>query len=162
MTQPHIILTVGLPCSGKSTYVKQHYPDHTIISSDLFIEAEADRLGKTYNEVFSEKTKEAEKWFNETFDYCLSKKQDIIIDRTNLSQKTRRKYIDKAKSNGYRVSIIVVEASKKLHKKFIEQRSNKTVPESIMFAMASAYEKDWDALQDLKYEVSEFIEVRFN
>jgi predicted kinase len=80
-----LILTIGPPCSGKSTYSKQK-------ELEGFIRISQDEQG-------------IKQHFN-NFLKALSENKDIIIDRMNFNIKQRRKYIDIAKVVGYSIHII--------------------------------------------------------
>ena len=58
---PTIYMLIGVPASGKSTWVEQNKGNALVISTDNLIEAYAANLGKTYNEVFKEQIKIATK-----------------------------------------------------------------------------------------------------
>lgn len=52
-------ILVGIPASGKSTWVKSFKGTAIILSTDNYIEAFAQVQGKTYSEVFDSTIKEA-------------------------------------------------------------------------------------------------------
>ena len=53
---PTVYVLVGVPGSGKSTWIRNQIwaLGLTVVSTDAFVEQEAHRQGKTYNEVFDE------------------------------------------------------------------------------------------------------------
>ena len=51
-TPPSVTFLVGLPCSGKSTYVETHMPEHFVVSMDTITEAIGKIFGFTYNDMF--------------------------------------------------------------------------------------------------------------
>lgn len=81
----HLMLTVGPPGSGKSTFSKK-YADNgfTYINQDL--------QGREHLHLF---------------DTAISEGKDIIVDRMNFSKQQRARYIDIAKKNGYETAITV-------------------------------------------------------
>lgn len=92
---PELIMLVGLPGTGKSTWVKNQgffdRPDWMVLSTDNFIESVALGEGKTYNEVFPAMIKLAEVNLTEALDYAIRSKMNIVWDQTNLSAGTRVK-----------------------------------------------------------------------
>jgi len=99
---PGIIISVGLPCSGKSTSIRNK--DITIISRDKYIE-EIGR-GNTYNEKWSSLTVEEQKnidiLYMKDFQDAVRERKNIIIDMTNLSIKSRKKFMS-IKSDYFKV-----------------------------------------------------------
>lgn len=92
-------MLVGLPGTGKSTWVNQSgYYDFTgwfVLSTDNYIESVAVGSGKTYNEVFQASIKDAEKNLNEGLEYAIDNNMNIVWDQTNLSIATRAKKLRK-------------------------------------------------------------------
>lgn len=92
---PELIMLVGLPGTGKSTWVKNQgfydKPDWMVLSTDNFIESVASGEGKTYSEVFPASIKFAEANLTEALNYAIKSKMNIVWDQTNLSAITRSK-----------------------------------------------------------------------
>lgn len=96
MSRPKLYMLVGVPGSGKSTWVNQYvdFRSHDnlyIASTDDIIEGIALVDGKTYNEVFKDNIKAAEKQMYENVMDATSRDLDIIWDQTNLTRKSRAK-----------------------------------------------------------------------
>jgi len=69
-----VILLIGIQASGKSTFYKEKYfNSHIRISNDLL------------------KTKNREK---KLLEYCLNTQMSFVVDNTNSTKETRKKYID--------------------------------------------------------------------
>lgn len=89
-----VIMLIGLPCSGKSTWITENEKDGDfIISRDSIIEKAFPDL--TYNEAFVKIDQnlvniELDRQFSLTKD-----KERVIIDMTNLSRKSRRKRLSR-------------------------------------------------------------------
>jgi len=96
---PTLLILCGLPGSGKSTYCQHSNSNFIRLSSDDYIEKVARDQGKTYNEVFSYAIRDADRDFKQKLDYYADTEYNIIIDRTNLTVKTRRKIINKFKNH---------------------------------------------------------------
>jgi D-glycero-D-manno-heptose 1,7-bisphosphate phosphatase len=82
MTEPDVIMCHGFPASGKSTYVKTHYPEATIISNDL------------------------SKTALEDFEIALQGNTLIVIDNTNITKASRKKYLEIAEQYGKIVDLV--------------------------------------------------------
>lgn len=91
-----LILLVGIPCSGKSTLIKERYSDYFIISRDEALISFAKLKGRnfeTYSEIYNYGNKENPDEFNGYFNNILieAKKYDkIIVDMTNTTLKSRK------------------------------------------------------------------------
>lgn len=79
----HLIVLVGLPGSGKSTYCK-NYPNYVRISQD----------------------DQGKKGHKKIFDDALVVGSDLIIDRCNFNKSQRNRYLVPAKEAGYKTSIV--------------------------------------------------------
>lgn len=93
-----VYIPVGLPGCGKSTYFKQLKNDNSNLvklSSDAYIEYQGSLLGLSYKDAFPLLIDDATKHYNEQLENSIKNRQDIYIDRTNLSKKSRIKLINK-------------------------------------------------------------------
>lgn len=78
-----LIIFIGIPASGKSTFYKNKFFDsHLRINLDML------------------KTRNREKII---FEACIKSKQKIVVDNTNPLVEDRKKYIDTAKANDYKI-----------------------------------------------------------
>ena len=103
---PTVTILVGLPCSGKSTYLKDlrvlQSADGVIISKDEVIEEIAKERGITYTECFRVMSKDEHKEaYAETmrrYRDAIMKRKNVFVDLTNMSKKSRTKYIHDLKN----------------------------------------------------------------
>jgi predicted kinase len=126
---------IGLPATGKSTLIGNK---PNVISTDNIIQKLADTRNLTYNEVWQDNIKEAEKEFWNTFDDLVYSGVDIIIDRTNMSSKVRKRFFDGAK--GYRFVAHIVECDTITWIKRVTNRPGKTIPWNVITSMANHFE----------------------
>jgi len=97
---------VGPSNSGKSTYLKSLNDSSVVISRDSIVETMGD--GETYNECW--KTVDHKKVDEELmfqFNAALKKRENITVDMTNMSVKSRRKWVNPAKQIGYTTKAVV-------------------------------------------------------
>ena len=80
---PKVYMLIGVPGSGKSTWIKNQdwAKGMPVISSDRFIDEHAERVGKTYNEVFDEYSKIAMKLMDNQARVCHANNVDGIWDQ---------------------------------------------------------------------------------
>jgi predicted kinase len=98
-----ITLMIGLPRSGKSTWIEQNKTNEAIISAD-------DLRYIVYNQRFWSDG-EPMMWSIRTMmlKYLMQQGMDIIIDETNSTIARRKAIIDMAKENGYTIIGNVLE-----------------------------------------------------
>ena len=150
MTKPICYILVGLPGSGKSTWAKNYNSSNglsaVIISSDSIIDYICDEFGISYDMGWSKLIDFANMIFNKQLDDWLKSNcdpdydpLDIIIDRTNLTKKSRKNIIDRFKKD---YTIIVKEfwIDEDLRKQRCADRIGKTIPDAAIERMKADYE----------------------
>jgi predicted kinase len=141
---PELIMLSGIPTSGKSTYVQKlkkldYWKDAVILSTDNYIEAQAKRLGMTYNEVFDDVIPDATRELELQLNMAKDKGKDIIWDQTNLSKKTRKKKLLKIPSCYRRTAVwFQIDLEEALERN--KHREGKFIPESILKRMYHQFE----------------------
>lgn len=98
-SKPTVIILCGPPGSGKSTLVKAKMADQNVLSSDAILMAIAQKHGISYSEAFKTHGSEAFAEYERKLRECINSKESFVIDRTNLTVKSRRATINKL--NGY-------------------------------------------------------------
>lgn len=143
-----LIVLVGLPGSGKSTWLKQYLElnrnkQYYIASTDDIIERIADQQGKKYSDVFSTAIKQANKEMASGVNDAIAKGYNVIWDQTNMSSSKRRSILSKF-LNGYTKTAVVFEIPEaELHKR-LEQRgktTGKVIPTHVIANMSKTYEE---------------------
>jgi len=102
-----VILLVGPPLSGKDTFLKsQDISDFTVISRDDILMSLHDN--SSYSEAFDKiDQKEVDRLLNKKIQDSISKKENVIINMTNLSPKSRNKHLCKfANTDYYKIAIV--------------------------------------------------------
>lgn len=142
-----MILLVGVPAVGKSTFIQSTGMRGLVLSSDALIEKYAAVNNKTYTDVFTSYIKTANKLFETALDKAIADGvESIIIDRTNTTKKARKRLISKAE--GYRIVAIDFDHNHPHLKEQAEynlfvrnETTGKFINPSIVEDMKKAYEK---------------------
>lgn len=139
-----LLMLSGIPTSGKSTYVKRllkipYWSNAVVLSTDDYIEKEAQRLNLTYNEVFDDIISDATRELELQFNMAKDKGKNIIWDQTNLSVKTRKKKLAKIPSY-YSQGIVYFQITLEEALERNKHREGKFIPESILKRMYHQFE----------------------
>ena len=143
---PEIVMLIGAPGSGKSTYVKQLLADHpeknyVLLSTDDLLAAWGEAEGLSYPEAFEKYMKKADQQFKIQFRQAKNTNSNIIIDRTNLTTKGRAKLLKQLPKEYYKSAVVfeVVrdELNRRLAKREIE--TGKKIPDRVVTNMIASY-----------------------
>lgn len=142
---PKCTILVGVPGSGKSTWLKQQnlLDDTWIISTGDIIEEIAGVYGLTYDEGFKDLIKFAEKVMWKDLELAANDLHDwrFYIDRTNLTAKSRKKLIDYLKPYGYEFECVVFPTpDPEEWKRRLDSRPGKTIPQEAIDRMVKGYD----------------------
>ena len=136
---PTLYMLIGVPGSGKSTWVRSNVDPRAIIaSSDDYIEAMASREGKTYSEVFDQHIKAANQHVATTVAAAISKGADIVWDQTNLNAKSRKPKLATIPDEYEKIAVVFPTPSDDEWKKRLDSRPGKTIPSNILLGMKSS------------------------
>lgn len=146
--KPWALILIGLPGSGKSTFVKQVLARVPIdekphISSlDNKIEFEGALQGLNYTEAFKTLNIGAlSKQVKVELAEAATASKNIIIDQTNMSQKSRREKL--ALLEAYTVGAVVFEVdAAELNRRLAtrEAATGKHIPQHVLESMAASYQ----------------------
>lgn len=138
----NIIIMVGLPASGKTTYIKNNLSDYTVVSAD---DVREDLYGDA---AIQGNIKDVFDKFYERLGEALNTSENIVVDNTSVKAKYRRNLEDfikiRCKANGtkYDVRYIFMETPVSMCLKRNRARDRK-VPEHIIMAMNLTLHKDF-------------------
>jgi predicted kinase len=138
---PKCYQLVGVPASGKSTWIKDQIwaLDLNIVSTDVWVEDYAKRMEKTYSEVFTEYMPIAVKLMADHVVKCRENNHDIIWDQTSTTVASRsRKF---AMLPDYE-HIAIVFSTPKLDvlKERLSNRPGKEIPWEVVQNMIDNFE----------------------
>lgn len=136
-----LYILIGIPGSGKSTWLK-HQPwlkDAIIISSDNHIDQYAESIGKTYNTVYKEYIKTAEKLVKHDINIAMTSDSDVVFDQTNLTSKGRIKKLNMFK-NHYKIAVVFKKLDDEELFNRLKSRPNKHISKHTIEKMKTMYE----------------------
>jgi predicted kinase len=144
ISRPRLIMLCGIPTSGKSSYVRQgqeetpHLDGFIVLSTDAYIEREAQRQGRTYNDAFDELIGEATEHMENNLRFALRDNLSIIWDQTNLTPKVRRRKLAKVPARYERTAVwfdILLEEALRRN----QTRPGKMIPQEILERMHASF-----------------------
>lgn len=137
--KPICYFLIGLPCSGKSTYVSKNFANIPVASSDKHIEYVAMSRGKTYSEVFKSYVNEAQEEMYEEISRFTRNRTSFVWDQTNLTVKSRKAKITPLLQAGFNVHAYYfnVTLETMMDRNAIRAYEGKMIPESVLLNMAS-------------------------
>lgn len=144
--KPSLYMLVGVPGSGKSTWIDRHL-DHRdaqenvyVASTDDYIELIASSQNKTYNEVFKDFIKDAEKVMYQGVRFATENNMDIIWDQTNLTRKARAKKLIVIPDHYEKIAMVFKTPEESELQRRLASRPGKTIPEYILGPMIESLE----------------------
>jgi len=149
--QPQVIIMSGLPCSGKSTYIKENLKVFDVVSFDDTI---LSNFGDNYNEAhktYSELSIAEKRCIYLEIDILfrelLLEKKDIVIDFTNLSSELIDKWLSVVPADYRKICIrfnLPIETILERNK----NRQNKFIPVDVLVDM----EKNREEIEEEKFD----------
>lgn len=149
--QPTLYMLVGIPYSGKSTWVSKmlqsnpHSNDLVVLSTDAYITKYAESEGKKYQDIFADQKKSqqvmkmATKDLHKQLNSAVTENKAIIWDQTNLTPQTRSRNIRANKDiiNKYhRVAVFFPTPASDIIQERMKARMDQRIPEDIVWNMA--------------------------
>lgn len=136
-----LYVLVGVPGSGKSTWVKnQKWADEcVVVSTDEFVEDYAKECGQTYSEVFDDYMPTAVKLMTEKVIRAREAGMDIIWDQTSTSTVTRAKKL-RMLPDYYKIAVVFRRPDDEELKRRLASRPGKNVPWTVIEQMWGSWE----------------------
>ena len=142
LKEPFVIILIGPPLSGKSTWIRENFPTTEVISRDeIVMEVYGSR---NYTEAFkSVDQKEVDKVLNQRFLDANKEKKNVIVDMTHMASKRRKQNLNYFTNDYYKLGVIFPiltdDEYVKRNQKRIEEE-NKDLPMGIVKSMISSYQ----------------------
>ena len=134
--KPTVYILVGVPGSGKSTWIRnqQWVKDIVMVSTDDYIEMIATKQGKTYSEVFDDNIKAATQYMLQVVETAKDCGQSIVWDQTNVSIKSRRQKL-KMLPNYHKVAVFFQTPEQTELSTRLANRIGKNIPNHVIKSM---------------------------
>lgn len=135
---PTVYVLVGVPGAGKSTWIRNQdwARDCAVVSTDAFVDQEAERQGKTYNEVFKDYMPTAVKLMADQVVQAREAGQDIIWDQTSTTVASRKKKFNML-PNYHAVAVVFPTPEPAELERRLTSRPGKNIPWNVMQGMIS-------------------------
>jgi predicted kinase len=142
MKKPFVMLLVGTPLTGKTTWIRNNYPNTPVISRDeIVMEVYGSR---NYSEAFAKVDhKEVDRVLHQRLQDVANSTNDVIVDMTNLTPKRRKHTLSYFSNNFTKIAVVFPTLSDEEYiarnKKRIEEEQ-KDLPMSVIKSMISTFE----------------------
>jgi len=138
---PKLYVLIGVPGSGKSTWVssQEWANDCAYISTDIHVEAYAKEQGKTYSEVFAEYMPTAVDLMAQDVIAAREAGKDIIWDQTSTTIKSRTRKFNML-PDYYAIAVVFKTPEHKELFRRLWSRPGKEIPEHVIASMIASWE----------------------
>ena len=142
LKEPFVIILIGPPLSGKTTWIRENFPTTEVISRD---ETVMEVYGsRNYTEAFNNvDQKEVDKVLTQKFLDANAAKKNVIVDMTHMASKRRKQNLNYFTNDYYKLAVIFPILSEeeyvKRNQKRIEEE-NKDLPMGVVKSMISSYQ----------------------
>ena len=142
LKEPFVIILIGPPLSGKTTWIRENFPTTEVISRD---ETVMEVYGsRNYTEAFKNvDQKEVDKVLTQKFIDANKEKKNVIVDMTHMASKRRKQNLNYFTDDYYKLAVIFPILSEeeyvKRNQKRIEEE-NKDLPMGVVKSMISSYQ----------------------
>jgi len=137
--KPKCYQLIGVPGSGKSTWYKNNEKSlgtTMLISTDEFVEREAQRQNKTYSEIFKDYMPTAVKLMARLVKTAKDLHFDIVWDQTSTTIESRKKKFRMLPEYEH-IAVVFKTPPKAELEKRLQSRPGKVIPPEVMYQMIS-------------------------
>ena len=138
---PKCYQLIGVPSSGKSTWVKNQIwaLGLTVVSTDNFVEAYANQQGRTYSEVFEDYMPTAIDLMIQQVAFAQQHGHTVIWDQTSTTSASRRKKFRMLPDYQHIAVVFKTPDPEELSRR-LASRPGKIIPEEIVQDMIDRFE----------------------
>jgi predicted kinase len=137
---PVFTMLIGLPGTGKSTWLSNEYIDipfidYVPLSTDAEIEKLCAESGITYNQGFNLFIDQAQKIVNRKMSDAIKNRDDIVLDQTNITRKSRARKMAQLPREYKKYALFFPIPNDAEWKKRLSSRPGKCIPQSVLDTM---------------------------
>ena len=141
--EPFVMMLIGPTLSGKSTYIRNNYPNTTVISRDEIV---MQVFGsRDYNLAFKEvDQKEVDRLLATRLKEANDLKTNVIIDMTNMTVKRRMATLRNFDKDFSRIAVVFpILSDEEYTKRNIDRnaKENKWIPPFVIKSMVDSYQE---------------------
>lgn len=140
MNSPKLYVLVGVPASGKSTWISNQdwIGDCVVVSTDTYVEKFARRLKSTYSGVFNLVMERAIRLMMRKVNKAKRENKDIVWDQTSTTVASRKRKF-KVLPNYYPIAVVfktpdMIELNRRLN-----SRPGKIIPQHVINDMINNF-----------------------
>lgn len=142
LKEPFVIILIGPPLSGKTTWVRKNFPDVEVISRDeILMEVYG---SDNYDEAFKNvNQKRVDRVLHERLVSANDEMKNVIIDMTHMTSKRRKHNLDYFGDDYFKLGVIFPilsndEYESRNQKRYTEE--SKFIPMGVIKRMISSYQ----------------------
>ena len=142
LKEPFVIILIGPPLSGKTTWIRQNFPDVEVISRDeILMEVYG---SDNYDEAFKNvNQKEVDTQLSNLLRQSATDKKNVIINMTNMTSKRRSHNLSYFSNDYLKVAVIfpILEWDEYRRRNLKrQQEEKKSIPDQVIKNMISSYQ----------------------
>ena len=138
---PTLYMLIGVPGSGKSTWVDaQDIENVAVISTDNYIEEWARANNTTYSEIFPKVIGGATRTMNEFLRQSITLRKNLYWDQTNLTVKSRASKLRNIPMTYKKIAVVFKTPDMDTLNSRLKNRPGKVIPMNIVMGMISQME----------------------
>lgn len=136
--QNALVMLVGIPGSGKSTWISKTFENNwPVVSSDNFIEQKAKENDASYDQMFQKHIKEAEAFVTAQVKAYTEKNLSFVWDQTNLTKKVRARKLSQIPGDYFKMAVFFDISKQTILERLVKRSAEqgKTIPTNIINSM---------------------------
>ena len=139
---PKCYQLVGVPGAGKSTWIKNQdwALGLSVVSTDMWVEMEAERVGKTYSEIFTDYMPKAVQLMANHVVLARDKGMDIIWDQTSTTLASRARKFNMLPDYEHIAVVFRTPEHTELMRRLMS-RPGKEIPDHVIASMIASWEE---------------------